>query len=209
MIKRWNFFTLIELMIVITVIAILAAILMGSYHRATETAHKVVCASNLKQLSIGYTFYAKKSDGEYPPFAWIMNPNGKPGDNDDMFFGGHPPQGGGKGLATKLDGGNWIDSSMIPIMVCPSDEEPETRIFITGVNSDVSTGVEDSDAQTLPQPLGWIDNPGTGVFTYTVEARAVLDTPAFVNANDNGEDGFKGYFAVTELKFTENGTIPS
>jgi prepilin-type N-terminal cleavage/methylation domain-containing protein len=46
-------FTLIELLVVIAIIAILAAILFPVFAQAKESAKKVGCLSNLKQLSLG------------------------------------------------------------------------------------------------------------------------------------------------------------
>jgi prepilin-type N-terminal cleavage/methylation domain-containing protein len=57
-------FTLVELLVVIAIIALLLSILMPSLNRARENAKKVVCKSNLKQLGLGFNFYA----GDYQMF---------------------------------------------------------------------------------------------------------------------------------------------
>ena len=132
-------FTLLEMLIVITIIFILVSILLGTHSRAKSSAKKVLCASNLGQLSMGYTFYAKNSEGEYPPFAWIMNTSEK-NTNDDKLFAGHPPQGKGN-VSSFLRGGAWIDSSMAKIMSCPSDKTPEMRVYMNAINPQV--GVDD------------------------------------------------------------------
>ncbi|HEY3332533.1 MAG TPA: DUF1559 domain-containing protein [Capsulimonadaceae bacterium] len=59
-------FTLIELLVVIAIIAILAAILFPVFATAREKARQTTCASNLKQLGLGFTQYIQDYDETYP-----------------------------------------------------------------------------------------------------------------------------------------------
>lgn len=59
-------FTLIELMFVISIIAILAAILFPVFARAREAARRATCASNLSQIGLALNLYAQNYDGRYP-----------------------------------------------------------------------------------------------------------------------------------------------
>lgn len=51
-------FTLIELLVVISIIALLLAIMLPALQKARESSRKTVCKSNLKQLGLGFYFYA-------------------------------------------------------------------------------------------------------------------------------------------------------
>jgi prepilin-type N-terminal cleavage/methylation domain-containing protein len=50
-------FTLVELLVVISIIAMLLAILLPSLHKAKEAASRVVCGKNLQQLGIASSAY--------------------------------------------------------------------------------------------------------------------------------------------------------
>ena len=58
-----HFFTLLELLIVIGIIAILAALLLPVLNSSRGKARSIHCVSNLKQLSLGVQFYCDANDG--------------------------------------------------------------------------------------------------------------------------------------------------
>ncbi len=58
-------FTLVELLVVISIIALLLAILMPSLTRAREQGRMVVDKSNLKQLGLCYSMYVQGNNGYF------------------------------------------------------------------------------------------------------------------------------------------------
>src|SRR5678815_4746 len=52
-------FTLVELLIMVAIIGILAALLLPTLGKSKEQAHRTVCAGNLKQLSVAWLLYAE------------------------------------------------------------------------------------------------------------------------------------------------------
>ena len=61
-------FTLVELLIVVAIISIMAAMLLPALQEAREQARRAICRNNLKQIYLGIAMYAEDFDGFFP--AW-------------------------------------------------------------------------------------------------------------------------------------------
>ncbi|HJN16812.1 MAG TPA: DUF1559 domain-containing protein [Armatimonadota bacterium] len=68
-------FTLIEVLVVIAIIAVLAAILFPVFSRARESGRKATCISNIRQIGMAFLMYADDYDEGFPntgePMLWM------------------------------------------------------------------------------------------------------------------------------------------
>lgn len=78
---RKEAFTLLELLVIVVIIGVLAALLLPALNKARTLAQRTACMSNLRQIGLAWTLYYEDSSGRlaesYPggtapnPYAWV------------------------------------------------------------------------------------------------------------------------------------------
>ncbi|OHB56765.1 MAG: hypothetical protein A2Y12_20525 [Planctomycetes bacterium GWF2_42_9] len=63
-------FTLVELLVVISIIAVLLAVLMPAMNKARNIAKRTICASNMKQVGLAMEMYRTDNGGVRPYRNW-------------------------------------------------------------------------------------------------------------------------------------------
>ena len=59
-------FTLLELLVVISIIAVLSSLVFGAIGQVKSIAKRLTCANNLRQIGLGIVTYANDFDGRFP-----------------------------------------------------------------------------------------------------------------------------------------------
>lgn len=165
-----NGFTLIEILVVIGIIGILTALLLPAIQAARESARRLHCANNLKQIGIALNQYA--GGGSLPPGnhdnGYSLHTNLLPFLEQTPLFASLNfslpifDYDGFSGLKT-VDGNQTVAISRIAVYICPSDlgsdrrTGPTTYAGNTGFGFDVSGPLDNGAFR--PRPGSSVDFP--------------------------------------------------
>ena len=152
---RWTAFTLVELLVVITIIGILIGLLLPAVQSAREAARRMQCSNNLKQIGLALHLY-ETSTSFFPPGAyWYGDPEEYRGSILILLL----PYLEQQNLFDQFDytrkidnqtfpDGTLLASAIVPVYVCPSDNNSGLRNGIAIHNYAASNG-----------PTAHINNP--------------------------------------------------
>ena len=110
-------FTLIELLVVIAIIAILAAMLLPALASAKARAKRIQCASQQKQLGVGFFLFAGDNSDTYPAAGALFSIPGTQIGWDSLispYVGGHASQ-------TDMQLGYTLLDQCPKVVLCPAD----------------------------------------------------------------------------------------
>jgi prepilin-type N-terminal cleavage/methylation domain-containing protein/prepilin-type processing-associated H-X9-DG protein len=154
---RKSGFTLVELLVVITIIGILIALLLPAVQAAREAARKMQCGNNLKQLSLGVIQH-EQTQKFFPSggwgFAWVPDP--------DRGVGKEQP---GGWLYAILP---YIEQTELAQLGSDGDAQNWSTTQLTGVTQMIQTPLTCMNCPTRRTPtlypLGWVYYGGATTF---------------------------------------------
>ena len=174
-------FTLVELLVVISIIAVLVAILLPALSKAREQAKLVLCLSNVRQIGLACISYAVNYDGFYP-----INPAKREGAYASPNFWGGAPGGGEPGTNLMKDLEPWLGQDNYEIYLDAS--VPHARDFDLRTLDPTTSGTvwnwwylggefDNGAVSVSNRTIG--DRPGSALFSdHCIEARLSPGVPS-------------------------------
>lgn len=111
--KKNKAFTLVELLVVISIIAVLLAILMPSMKKAQEQARFIVCKSNFKTYGLAFAMYLQANRDSFPHPTFCMYTR-------NTFTAAHPPECRWHDSGVTPDGPLWPYVRDKNVSFCPT-----------------------------------------------------------------------------------------
>ena len=202
-------FTLVELLIVIAIIAILAAMLLPVLARASLRAKRIQCLSNTRQMAMTAGIYGDDNGSFYPIAQWFDGNTGN-SYNWDMSLVYNTA-----GVVTVVPGILWQGQANIQIQQCPAFTGSANSIDnpYTGYNYNTSyIGHGQGEAISQPAKTSDVHHPAKTVIfgdgQYAAGANKYMRAPwpnpgdASFRGRNSGTQGFR-HVRLTNASFCD------
>lgn len=137
-------FTLVELIVVMTIIAILAALLMPAVSAALEVGRRTKCASQLHQIGLGFEMYLVDSLQVYP---WAQDPV-----STSPYYWFWMGRGWRRAVESYLD-------RNLQVLYCPSDETAPEKWESTSYGYSMAFYHSPAQIDAMASPADTYSNP--------------------------------------------------
>lgn len=139
--RRTRGFTLVELLVVITIIGMLAALLLPAVTSAIESGNRTKCENNLRELARAVEGYASSHKGKYPPSFGAPRVNN--GSGQSWTWGVYLLNELNEEVQFKKILTNGVGSAQYhAVFICPSDDGKETK-NATPLSYAANMGIQD------------------------------------------------------------------
>src|SRR5436190_17869941 len=122
-ISRRAAFTLVELLVVVSIVSVLAALILPAVQSAREASRRLQCQNNMHNLGIAFQGFAAQNAGKLPAYGVYQLPGNQSGsDPSGRAAGGSG--GGGAGNGSGNGSGNALGelkNDAIPMRAWPVD----------------------------------------------------------------------------------------
>lgn len=134
-------FTLVEMLVVIAIIGILAALLMPVLNKAEQRAKRIVCVDDLGQVGLAFHTFSNDHNGKYP-MAISTNDGG----SMEFVESGFAAAAAGEAFYTAFRNFQPLSGELVnpQLLICPADVRPVATNFESLQNYNLSyfVGVE-------------------------------------------------------------------
>jgi prepilin-type processing-associated H-X9-DG protein/prepilin-type N-terminal cleavage/methylation domain-containing protein len=180
-------FTLLELLVVVGIITMLAALLLSAFSHARETANGAQCLNNLRQLTIGWSLYAEDHNGLLPPnldsiddrgvpLNWVAGTMHRQADATNAFLLVNPR----RSLMAR-----YVENPRL--FKCPSDESEHVR--------SVAMNCRLNPTRLMGEP-SWVGGWGTNFHTFHSMHQILKPSNILVFLDERADSINDPYFAI-------------